>query len=413
MARVLFPLWQVDEQEYRAMCAYLDVAPESRLYDRLSAYLASASFRFSRPKGFALFLARPRLTEFRIARLDLTTKLFLSGHPIRHMLNAVIALHECHDKSYRRMALAPTGWALALSMLRWGLGFGLSVAITIPWLAWELLVYSAGKPFRTEVDLAGKRILITGSSRGLGMDLMLQCLEQGAEVVGTVRNRDSLDSLKALLPGGAPITLLIADLSQPGALVHGLREAQIPAGSIDMAILCAGVKYTGSSVLSLDNLHDTFQVNFFSAVELAAWLSAPGSAKQQIASDQATLVLVSSIGRWHGMHMSSGYNASKAALSIWAESLEMEMLGHAHRRLAVMIVEPGMFESGMTHGAGLTKVLLVSRRDLAGRILSGALTGRRALRSPWWFALLTWGLCLGGRSLRSRLLTRVNKHQRP
>jgi short-subunit dehydrogenase len=229
------------------------------------------------------------------------------------------------------------------------------------------------------------------------MDLMLHCLEQGAKVVGTVRSRESLDSLKVQLPAGAPVTLLIADLSRPGALVHGLREAQISAGSIDIAILCAGVKYTGTSVLSFGSLHDTFQVNFFSAVEFTAWLSTPGSVAQQVTPPRATLVLISSMGRWHGMHLSSGYNASKAALSIWAESLEMEMLLQGDRRFAVMIVEPGMFESSMTRRTMLTRFLLASRRDLARRILSGALTGRRAIRPPWWFAALTWAMCLGGR----------------
>jgi hypothetical protein len=153
MARFLFPLWQVDQQEYEAICGYLDIAPEPRLYGHLSDYLANAPFRFSRPRGFPLFLARPRLTKFRIARLDLATKLFFSGHPVRYALNGVIALHECDDKSYRRMAVTPTGWALALSALRWGLGLGLSVAITLPWLGWQFLVYLTGKPFRPK-DLA-------------------------------------------------------------------------------------------------------------------------------------------------------------------------------------------------------------------------------------------------------------------
>jgi len=40
----------------------------------------------------------------------------------------------------------------------------------------------------------------------------------------------------------------------------------------EMAILCAGIKHEGQSVLSLEDLHETFQVNFFAAIMLARGL---------------------------------------------------------------------------------------------------------------------------------------------
>src|SRR5213079_2681016 len=108
----------------------------------------------------------------------------------------------------------------------------------------------------------------------------------------------------------------------------------------------------------------------FSAAEFAAWLcvsenrnqpsanaaepasdlvspSSPSrrTSDRQIRSDRS-LVLISSIGRWHGMHGSCGYNASKAALSIWGESLDMELRQSGNRRFSITIVEPGIFESG-------------------------------------------------------------------
>jgi NAD(P)-dependent dehydrogenase (short-subunit alcohol dehydrogenase family) len=449
MAPLLFPLWQVEYQEYQATCAHLGLTPEARLYERLSTYLASAPFLFDRPRGFSLFLAQLRLNRFRIARLDLTTKLFLPRHPLRHVLNGVIALHECDASGYRQMAATPTGWAAPLSVLGWMVGFALSLAITIPWLCWQFSAYMASAPFRPREDLSGKRVLITGVGRGLGWDLLLQCLEQGAEVIGIARNQDAVQGLQAKLPESAPVKLLAADLSQPEALVASLNEAQIPPSAIDIAILCAGVKYPGTSVLALPQLRDTFQVNLFSAAEFAAWFCGTADqavharpmqpdthagvgrdavrTSQKVSTDalfgrargettgdprspiDKTLVVVSSMGRWHGMHLSSGYNASKAALSIWAESLEMEMPRSGASQVRLMIVEPGIFESGMTPQTGIAKHLLTSRRDVARRIASGALAGKQSLRPPSWFALLTWGLCLGGRGLRRRIFARVNR----
>ena len=406
-AQLQFPLWQIDQQEYGAVCAHLGLTPRTQVYARLLAYLGDAPFRFPRPKGFSLFLARPRLTRFRIARLDIFTKLFAPHHPVRHVLNGVLALHECDAEGYREMAIAPVGWTVPLSLLGSALGFVWRIAVTAPWLGWRLLGYSVGAPFRREGELTAKKILITGVNRGLGMDLMLHCLEEGGEVVGTVRNAQALEELKARLPAQAPVTLLIADLSRSGTLVEALEKAQISAESLAVAILNAGVKYDGESVLSLARLRDTFQVNCFSAAEFATWLCAPATQEAGAAGERIALVLVSSMGRWHGMHFVCGYNASKAALSIWGESLDMELRGSRNRRFTVTIVEPGIFESGMSQRTGLTRFLFAPRKDVAQRIVSAALAGKRVLRPPVWFALLTWAVCLAGRDFRHRLFSRA------
>ena len=113
------------------------------------------------------------------------------------------------------------------------------------------------------------------------------------------------------------------------------------------------------------------------------------------------------MGRWHGMHFSAGYNASKSALSIWGESLDMELRQRKNRRFTVTIVEPGIFASGMTQQTPLTRALFASRQKVAARILSGALAGRRTIRAPRWFALLTWMVCLLGRDFRYRIFARA------
>lgn len=406
MTDKLFPLWQVDRQEYDAVCAHLGLVPIASVHTRLNAYLGEAPFRFPAPRGFSRFLARPRLTRFRVARLDLATRLIDRGHPARHVLNAVIALHECDASGYAQMSASPTGARLMPSLVAWGIGFGLSLAITLPWLAVQFIRYLPTSLGASRVDLDGKRILIIGAARGLGLDLVLECLERGAEIVGTVRSEASREALQSWLPTGVRARLLVSDLSSPGALITALTQAGIDPRSLALVIHCAGVKHDGASVLSMAELRDTFAVNFFSAVDLARWLCATGAAGTS-PTPGTTLVLVSSMGRWHGMHSSAGYNASKAALSIWGESLEMELRYAGHSRVSVTTVEPGLFESGMTRRAGIARFLFVSRRKVASAIVDGALAGKRILRPPFWFALLTWTICLAGREWRLRLLGRA------
>lgn len=412
MTDVLFPLWQVGRAEYDAVCNYLGIAPKASIHERLNAYLGTAPARFPAPQGFSRFLAGPRLTRFRIARLDLATHLIDRGHPVRHVLNAVIALHECDAEGYAQLSASPTGWRLVPSLAAWGAAFGLGLAITLPWLAIQFLRFVPTALGSRPADLAGKRVLVTGVARGLGLDVMLECLERGARIVGTVRTEASRDELQRLLPPGAPAQLVVADLSVPDALVAALAQAGVSPDSLALAVLCAGIKHDGASVLSMAELRETFEVNLFSAAEFARWLCAndTGTAPDQGAPGhpQTTpVVLVSSMGRWHGMHSSAGYNASKAALSIWGQSLEMELRLAKNSHFAVAIVEPGIFESGMTRRAGVGRFLFASRRRIAGGIVQGALAGKRTMRPPFWFALLTWAVCLGGREFRLRLLGRA------
>lgn len=438
MADVLFPLWRIDAQEYRAVCAYLRLTPQDPHYDRLSRYLAEAPSRFPRPGGFSSYLATPRLTPFRIGRLDLITKWFLPGHPLRHILNGVIALHECDAQGYRELAVAPLGWRAPVTVFGQVLGFAVNLGVSLPWMAWQWVGYAVALASRPGDGLAGKRVLITGAGRGLGRDLLRQCLEGGAEVIGILRNRDSRDRLLAELPPGARAILLVADLARPGELFTALHASQIAPDTIAIAILSAAIKHDGKSVTSLPELRETFQVNFFAAVELANWLCSSGTddrnlggaliagrdhppssiagavpgeslnyARDRGLSSTTRIVLVSSMGRWHGMHFSGGYNASKAAMSIWGESLDMELRQRTSRRFTVTVVEPGIFASEMTRPTPLTRVLFASRQALAARILSGVLAGRSTIRPPWWFALLTWATCLLGRGFRYRIFTRA------
>lgn len=431
MNGTLFPLWQVDRREYALVCRHLGVAPVDALYERLDRHLAAAPFAHAPPTGLARQLARRPLTAFRLARLDHASRWFFADHPVRHLLNATLALHECHGPSYQALSRTTTGAAVWGTLAAEGLRYAAGAAITLPWLGVQAAAWALARPFARGTDLRGQCVLITGVGRGLGRDLMLECLERGAIVVGVVRTPEAARALAAGLPPSAPLHLLAADHSQPGALAAALEAAtqagQVEPRSVSMAILCAGIKHAGRSALQPATVRDTLQVNLLAGVELADWLTrgagpglapaAPdGAAAPAGASPRAPrqqLVVVSSMGRWHGMHGSGGYNASKAALSIWAESAEMDLQRAAPGRFGVTVVEPGLFASGMTQAGGPLRWLLAPRRRVAAAILDGAAAGRRVLRPPSWFAALTWGVCLAGRSVRGRLFGRVKPQEPP
>ncbi|SHE85890.1 Short-chain dehydrogenase [Desulfacinum infernum DSM 9756] len=411
-------MW-VREKDYEEICAYLGVTPNPDLYRKLVRYVADRCNVEREQRGFSAYLSDLRLSRSRLVPLDLLTRFIFPDHPLRRILNAVIALHECNDLGYRQMAAAGPGWFPILTLVREGGRFLLSLLITIPWSAWHYSVYKLEKAWQSKDTLRGKRVLITGVNGGLGKELLFHCLRQGAHVIGTLRTEASRQELERCLPVSASVTLLLADLARADALVSALERAGILPDALDVAILCAGTKYDETSVLDMGKLRETFQVNLFSAVEFAGWFLAdtqriaPTVPTQGINSSPADrfrprkrLVLVSSMGRWHGMPWTGGYNASKAGLSIWSESLEQELAGTDGSPLEVLIVEPGIFESRMPV-RGLGRLLSISSDRVARHILQALAKGKRIIRPPLWFALLTWAICLGGRSLRCRFFRKA------
>lgn len=61
----------------------------------------------------------------------------------------------------------------------------------------------------------------------------------------------------------------------------------------------------------------------------------------------------------------------------------------------------------MTRNTPMTPFLFASRREVARRIVIGALAGRPAMLPPLWFALLTWCDCLAGPDVRCQLFART------
>ena len=126
--------------------------PEPRLYDHLSRYLANAPFATRVPVAFrATWPDRDSPGSEWTPRPD--DEVVPSGHPLRHVLNGVIALHECDPLGYGELAIASRGWGLR-SPCSAGVGLRSQLAVSLPWLSWQWLGYAAGAPFRADDSLA-------------------------------------------------------------------------------------------------------------------------------------------------------------------------------------------------------------------------------------------------------------------
>lgn len=405
---LMLPGWDLDLALYRRICRYLGLSPVDGLHAKAARHLQLCAPSAPPYRGFSTWLAQLAPSRLGLGFLDTWTRLLWPAHPWRQRLNAVLAVHECDATGYREMMAAPaTRPATWLSLIGIGLAFSFNLAAGAVWLLLQGGSYAllCGGTRREARYFAGRTVLVTGAARGLGLAFTARLLALGARVVAVARPGASLDALSSQARDAGweeRLRLVSADLAAPGSMEHALRDGI--DWRVDTAILNAGVKEDAPLPQGLDALRRTFEVNVFAAIATANLVM-----PDLLASDRGHLIVVSSQGRWHGMARSGAYNASKAALSLLAESLLMDLGEAGRRRVRVTAVEPGLLRTAMIRPGSLQDRLAVDVEPAATRILQAAARGRGTCRFPLGFTLLTAVMVLLPQSVRVRLLGNIKR----
>lgn len=171
-------------------------------------------------------------------------------------------------------------------------------------------------------SFAGKRVLLTGASSGIGWYVASQLVRAGAYVVVTSRREERLQQLR--LSFGNPAKRLIAvpgDVADASHRCQLIETAHEQLGGIDLLINNAGIGAIGKfENASPERLRRIFEVDFFAATELTR-LAIPYLKK---GSEPAVCVVSSVLGH-RAVPGKSEYCAAKFALRGWAESLRLEL----------------------------------------------------------------------------------------
>ena len=192
-----------------------------------------------------------------------------------------------------------------------------------PPIAPQLMLY---RPDRDEVELEGKRILLTGASSGIGEAAAIKFARRGATVVVVARRKDLLDDLaNRILAGGGDAIAIACDLSDLDA-VDALAARVEEIGGVDILVNNAGRSIRRPLAESLERWHDierTMSLNYYSPLRLIRGL-APGMLER----GEGHIINVATWGVLsESSPLFSVYNASKAALSTVSRVIETEW-GH-------------------------------------------------------------------------------------
>jgi short-subunit dehydrogenase len=187
-------------------------------------------------------------------------------------------------------------------------------------------------------ELAGRRILITGASSGIGRALTVELAQHGARLAIAARREDLLRELaNSLVATSADVVVMPADVTSAADRARLIREVEERFGGLDVLINNAGVaSWAHFADSSPEILRHVMEVNFFGPAELIR-LAIPLLAKGQ----QPAIVNVSSMCGRRAMPGWSEYSASKFALCGLTEALRAE--------LKLLNIDTLLIVPGLTH----------------------------------------------------------------
>jgi NAD(P)-dependent dehydrogenase (short-subunit alcohol dehydrogenase family) len=180
----------------------------------------------------------------------------------------------------------------------------------------------------------GRRVVVTGASRGIGRGIVEAFLEEGATVLATDVLADGLDALITAHHGGR-LAIHVADLSGVGSARGVITRAIDAVGGVDVLVNNAGLQPDGPALdVGAGEFDTTFAVNV-----RAPMLTMQGACRHWIdRGSPGTIVNVASANAFQNESAESVYNASKAALVALTKAFAHEM---GHHGIRANCVAPG------------------------------------------------------------------------
>ena len=220
------------------------------------------------------------------------------------------------------------------------------------------------------------RILITGSARGIGLELTRQLLAAGHDVIAVCRNP------------GADLPDLGCELVDGIELTHStdIERVRIALGErrLDVLIHNAGVLHRealGTLRESVADIRAQFETNTLAPLLLTEALLPNLGTGSKIAfiTSRMGSIADNSSGAYYG------YRMSKGALNVAGKSLSIDL---RNRGIAVALLHPGFVRTGMTGGAGdidpaTAAAQLIERIDKLNLVSTGQFWHAKGELLPW------------------------------
>lgn len=194
-------------------------------------------------------------------------------------------------------------------------------------------------------DFKGEVVLVTGGSRGLGLEIAHAFGYAGAQVVITARREQWLSEAEKFLKERAiSAYAMTCDVADASSVEQTVQQALEKCGKIDVLINNAGQTWGAPAENHpLDRWQQVINANI-----TGTFLMSQAVGRHMIEQSKGSIVNVASIAGLSGGQLNTiGYNSSKAAVINMTRALAAEW---GKYNIRVNAVAPGMFPTRMTEG---------------------------------------------------------------
>ncbi|WP_019925763.1 SDR family NAD(P)-dependent oxidoreductase [Nocardia sp. BMG111209] len=275
------------------------------------------------------------------------------------------------------------------------------------------MLYPTHKPREGDLRaaVAGRVVLVTGSSHGIGRAAARKVGAAGATVLLVARSEDELREVAAeIAAAGGVAHVYPADLSEADGIERLAAAVLAAHGRVDVVVNNAGRSIRRSVAETYDRFHDvtrTLDVNYLGPVRLLLALL-PGMRERrtgQIVNISTWALRMPPNPGW------SAYAGSKAAFDTWLRTVATEVAGD---EVAVTSIYMPLVHTRMSAPTDFGELPGLTA-DEAADLICHALVARPVAISPWWSGPLNaWGELARGPAhrLMARTLRRSPRSRR-
>jgi 3-oxoacyl-[acyl-carrier protein] reductase len=222
-------------------------------------------------------------------------------------------------------------------------------------------------------DFSGKVVLVTGSSRGIGAEVIKAFGKRGAQCVvnyvADTQGQNKTDATDVAKELEAPL-MIVCDVTQPGQVESMMTEIRDKWGGLDVLVNNSGIIHDRTiKKMSIEEFESVVRVNLtgtFTVTQKAAAILRSGG----------RIVNLSSVSGQMGLFGQANYSSSKAAIIALTKVSAREF---ARQNITVNAIAPGFVDVGMSKGmseevtANFIKQIPLGRLGEVNEIVDAAL----------------------------------------